>query len=230
MNFPGLGQIKVFFYSILSILNIWISCFLNNEIELLAAHLWRQTKLNFVYISDTKVFGSFPFFFILQCAIFPCQLFNFCLNSPVVFHQKEPQHSKAGKVTWKSVCAATVVKYQYLVLAYWFYLTETDSSLLLIHYFDSPPLYTLLPFFWKPIFLFLLQTAFSMPPKPCASSLCGNKTPAVNPQGDAHGMHLRGQQLPLSSLHAKSSQWGTTSSCLHHQEGWKRHGNTSGLP
>lgn len=69
-----------------------------------------------------------PIFFpTLQCAIFSCKLFNFCLNSPVVCHHKEPHHSKAGKVTWKSVCAATVIKYQYLVLAYWFYLTETDS-------------------------------------------------------------------------------------------------------
>lgn len=62
-------------------------------------------------------------------------------------HHKEPRQSKAGKVTWKSGCAATVVKYQYLVLAYWFYLPETDSSLRLLHCFDSLPLYTLVPLY-----------------------------------------------------------------------------------
>lgn len=105
-----------------------------------------------------------PSFFIytLQCAIFPCQLFNFCLNFPVVYHHKEPQHSKAGKVTWKSVSAATVVKYQYLVLAYWSYLKETDSSLLQPHCFDSLPLYTLLSLysFENPSFSFYYRHPF----------------------------------------------------------------------
>lgn len=87
------------------------------------------------------------FLFRLQSAIPPCQLFNFCLNSPAVCHRKEPQCSKAGKVTWKSVYDAIIVKYQYLELAYWWYLTEKDSSLLLPHWFDSLPLYTLLPLY-----------------------------------------------------------------------------------
>lgn len=60
-----------------------------------------RKKLNFVYISDTKVSGITPhpllflYIYTLQCAIFPCQLFNFCLNFPVVYHHKEPQPSKA---------------------------------------------------------------------------------------------------------------------------------------
>ena len=92
--------------------------------------------------------GIFSLFLTAVCNFFPCQLFSFCLNSPVVCHHKEPQHSKAGKVTWKSVCDAIVVKYQYWnQLAYWFYLTETESSLLLPHCFDSIPLYTLLPLY-----------------------------------------------------------------------------------
>lgn len=86
-------------------------------------------------------------FFTLQSAISPCQLFNFCLNSPAVCHRNQPQCSKAGKVTWKSVHDAIVVKCQYLELAYWWYLTERDSSLLLPHCFDSLPLYTLLPLY-----------------------------------------------------------------------------------